>query len=236
MTGRLFRAELRKIRRKGLWFLAVLGPFGVVALQMVNYGVRKDYLFAQSEDRWGDYLANVGSFTPLALVLGIVILTSFIASIEGETGAWKAYASLPAARGPLFVAKGLVPAALLLLSSVLLAVFTLAHGLTLGLGDRVPWGDLLARSLLPYFAALPILALQYWLAVAIRHQGIVISAGVLSFLLVTNAHLLPDWAVWRWPHLVTAGERPGMMALCGLAAGLPLLAAGAGHFARKDVS
>lgn len=235
MMGRLFRAELLKIKRKGLWFLTVLGPFGVVALQMVNYGVRKDYLFSLHEDRWGYYLLNVSTFTPLALVLGIVILTSFMASIEEETGAWKQTAALPAPKQTLFLAKFLVPALLLFVSSLLLAVFTLAYGLWLPLGRAVPWLDLLKHSLLPYFAALPILAVQYWLAVVSRHQGAVVSAGVLGFLLTYNAFYLPDWLIWRWPFLVGEGQF-AWPSLLGMTVGVLLLLGGMGHFTRKDVT
>jgi hypothetical protein len=235
MTARLFRAELLKIKGKGLWLLAVLGPLGVVGLQAVNCGVRKDYLFAQSDDRWGYYLLNVASFTPLALVLGIVILTSFMAFIEEETGAWKTAAALPVPKSRLFLAKALVPMTLLLLSSGLLALFTLAHGMLLKLGGPVPWSDLTARSLLPFFAALPILALQYWLSVASRHQGVAVTAGVLGFLLTYNAHSLPDWLIWKWPVIAGSGDGAARAALAGMAAGLALIAAGMGHFSRKDV-
>lgn len=235
MMGRLFRAELLKIKRKGLWFLTVLGPFGVVALQMVNYGVRKDYLFSQSDDRWGYYLLNVSSFTPLALVLGIIILTSFMASIEEETGAWKQAAVLPASKQILFLAKFLVPALLLFVSSLLLAAFTLAYGLWLQLGETIPWAGLLKHSLLPYFAAWPILAVQYWLAVISRHQGAVVSAGVLGFLLTYNAFYLPDWLIWRWPLLVGEGQF-AWPPLLGLAVGALLLLVGMAHFNRKDVT
>jgi len=235
MTGRLFRAELLKIKGKGLWLLTVLGPLGVVGLQAVNYGVRKDHLFAQSDDRWGDYLANVASFTPLALVLGIVILTSFMAFIEEETGAWKTVAALPAPKSLLFLAKFLVPAMLLMIASGLLVLFTLAHGLFLDPGGRVPWADLLIRSLLPVCAALPILALQYWLAVVSRHQGVAVTIGVLGFLLTYNAHMVPDWMPWRWPALAAAGDG-APAAIMGVVFGIALFAAGMWHFSRKDVS
>lgn len=41
MIIKLLSADFLKIRRKGLWFLTFLGPFGVVALQMVNYGFER---------------------------------------------------------------------------------------------------------------------------------------------------------------------------------------------------
>ena len=95
-------------------------PFRVVALQMVNYGVRKDYLLQQSEDDWGYFLLNVHSFTPLAIVLGIAILTSFIASIENETNAWKQLIALPVSKLTVYLSKFTLLAILLFFASTLL--------------------------------------------------------------------------------------------------------------------
>ena len=127
MIGKLLRADFLKIKRKGFWFLTFLGPFGVVALQMVNYGVRKDYLLKQSEDDWGYYLLNVSSFTPLALALGIVILTSFMASIENETNSWKQLISLPVSKMNVYLSKFTVLASLLFVSCLLLLGFSLFY-------------------------------------------------------------------------------------------------------------
>ena len=127
MMGKLLASDFLKIKRKGLWFLTALGPFGVIALQMVNYGVRKDYLLQQSEDDWGYYLLYVHSFTPLALILGIAILTSFMASIENETNAWKQLIALPVSKLTVYLSKFTVLAILLFVSSSLLMVFTLAY-------------------------------------------------------------------------------------------------------------
>lgn len=136
MMGKLLAAEFMKIKRKGIWILTVLGPIGVVAMQMVNYGVRKDYLFSQNDDRWGYYLDNIHSFTPLAIVLGIVILTSFMSSIENETSAWKQLIALPVSKMSVYLSKFMVLSILLLTSSVLLMLFALTFGLSLDLGGR----------------------------------------------------------------------------------------------------
>ena len=165
MMGPLLRTEFLKIKRKGFWLLTFLGPFGVVALQMVNYGVRKDYLFQQSDDRWAYYLHNVHDFTPLALVLGIVILTSLMASIENETNAWKQLMSLPVSKYSVYLSKFTVLSFFLLAASFLLMVFTLLYGIFLDLGPDIPYADLARYSFYPFFASLPVLALQLWAAV-----------------------------------------------------------------------
>jgi len=127
MMSKLLIAEFLKITRKGIWFLTLLGPVGVVALQMVNYGVRKDYLLQQSENDWGYFLLNIHSFTPLAVVLGIAILTSFMASIENETNAWKQLIALPVSKLSVYLSKFTVLTILLFLSSTLLMIFTLGY-------------------------------------------------------------------------------------------------------------
>ena len=151
MIGKLLTSDFLKIKRKGLWFLTALGPIGVVALQMVNYGIRRDYLLEQSEDDWGYYLLNVHSFTPLAIVLGIAILTSFIASIENETNAWKQLIALPVSKLTVYLSKFTVLAILLFLSSTILMLMTLAYGVFLDLGDSTPYMEIARFAYYPFF-------------------------------------------------------------------------------------
>ncbi|MET4562842.1 hypothetical protein ABIA69_004033 [Lysinibacillus parviboronicapiens] len=235
MIGKLLTADFLKIKRKGLWFLTALGPIGVVALQMVNYGVRKDYLLQQSEDDWGYYLLNVHSFTPLALVLGIAILTSFIASIENETNAWKQLIALPVSKLTVYLSKFTVLATLLLLSSTLLMVFTCAYGMFLDLGESVPYTELAKYSYYPYFAALPILALQLWIASVSHNQGIPITVGIFGVIFAYSAYVLPDWVIWKWPSLMNEWDEPIINVLFGLAVGIILYIIGMIDFARRDV-
>lgn len=235
MIGKLLRADFLKIKRKGFWFLTFLGPFGVVALQMVNYGVRKDYLLKQSEDDWGYYLLNVSSFTPLALALGIVILTSFMASVENETNSWKQLISLPVSKMNVYLSKFTVLAFFLFLSSVLLMVFTIALGVFLDLGEQTPFVEIVKYSFYPYFAALPILALQLWIATVSQNQGIPITTGVLGVIFVYSALVLPDWMIWKWPSLTNEWNEPVINVLLGIGVGILLYIAGMIDFTRRDV-
>ena len=235
MIGKLIKADFLKIKRKGLWFLAFLGPFGVIALQMVNYGVRKDYLLKQSDDDWGYYLANVHSFTPLALVLGIAILTSFIASIENETNAWKQLISLPVSKMGVYLSKFTVLASLLFVSSLLVGIFSLVYGIFLNLGDDIPYLELLKYSFYPYLAALPVLALQLWIASVSQNQGIPITTGVLGVIFAYSAFFLPDWMIWKWPSLMNEWDEPIINVLLGVGVGLVLYIAGMLDFMRRDV-
>jgi len=235
MIGKLLRAELLKIKRKNFWLLVFIGPLGVVGLQMVNYGVRKQYLLSRSDDAWGYYLQNLSGFTPLALVLGIAILTSFIASIENESNAWKQLLALPVSKLSVYLAKFTILAGLLLLSSFILMIAGLAHGLSLNFGDKVPIAALIQYSFFPYLAALPILALHLWIATVSHNQAIPMTLGIISFILTYSAYFLPDWMIWKWPTLLNEWDKPYLNALLGVGVGSALYIVGMLDFNRRDV-
>ncbi|WP_313469728.1 ABC transporter permease [Lysinibacillus sp.] len=235
MIGKLLTADFLKIKRKGLWFLTLLGPLGVVALQMVNYGVRKDYLLQQSEDDWGYYLLNIHSFTPLAIVLGIAILTSFMASIENETNAWKQLIALPVSKLSVYLSKFTVLTLLLFLASTVLMIFTLSYGLFLNLGAPVPYLEVAKFSYFPALAALPILALQLWIASVSHNQGIPITVGIFGVIFAYSSFVLPDWMIWKWPSLMNQWDEPIINVLLGVGIGILLYIVGMIDFARRDV-
>ncbi|MFC4402210.1 ABC transporter permease [Gracilibacillus xinjiangensis] len=235
MMLRLLSVDFLKIKRKGLWFLVVLGPVGVVALQMVNYGVRKDYLLQQSENDWQYYMLNIMTFTPLAIVLGIVILTSFMASIENETNAWKQLIALPVSKLSVYLSKFTVITFLLFISSILLMIFTLCYGMTLGLGESIPYLGLLKYSFFPFLAALPVLALQLWFATVSNNQAIPVTIGVIGVIFAYSAFVLPDWMIWKWPALMNEWDKPVVNVILGVGFGFLLYLIGMFDFKRRDV-
>ncbi|MGP4040175.1 ABC transporter permease [Gracilibacillus sp. D59] len=231
----LLQVDLLKMKRKGMWFLTILGPVGVVSLQMVNYGVRKDYLLQQSNDYWGYYLKNISTFTPLAIVLGIAILTSFMASIENETNAWKQLVALPISKMSVYLSKFTVLSIMFLLSSCLLMIFTLAYGMFLNFDQEIPMLEVLKYSFYPLLAALPVLALQLWVATVSKNQGIPITLGVLGVIFAYSAFVLPDWMIWKWPSLMNEWDAPIINVWLGLSFGSLLYIVGMFDFTRRDV-
>lgn len=236
MIRTLLRAEFLKIKRKGFWFLTVLGPFGVVALQMINYGLRKEYLLKQSDHDWEYFILNVSTFTPLALVLGIVILTSLMASVENETNAWKQWIALPVSKMSVYLSKFLVLASLLFVSSVLLMIFTLAYGIFLDFEENIPYVFLLQYSFYPYFAALPVLAFQLWIATVSKHQGIPTTLGIVGVIFAYMSYYLPDWMIWKWPTLMNNWNEPLINVWLGIGVSCVLYVLGMLDFTRRDVT
>lgn len=235
MIGRLIKAEFLKLKRKGFFLLSFLMSFGIVALQMINYGVRKEYLLKQSENDWAYYLSNVSHFTPLALILGITILTSYLSSIEDETRAWKQVFSLPVSKLHVYFAKSCVLFLLLGLSSLLLMAITFGFGLFLDLGNEIPYLELFKHSTYPYLAALPIFAMQLWLSVVSNNQAFPVTVGIFGVILANASFLLPDWVIWKWPTLENEWNLPRISVLLGLGVGWVIYLVSMMDFARRDV-
>lgn len=97
--------------------------------------------------------------------------------------------------------------------------------------------ELVARIevLFPYFASLPILALQLWIATTSTNQGFPITIGVLGVIFTYSAYFLPDWMIWRWPSLLNEWNEPLINAMLGIGVGSLLYVVGMVHFARRDV-
>lgn len=235
MLARLLRAEWMKIKRKGLWFLSVLGPLGVIGLTMVNYGLRKDYLLAQSDDDWTYYITGMSWLTSMALVLGIVIITSMLSSIEGQTNAWKQWLALPVRRSTVYLSKYLIATSLLFVSSCVLSLGTIVYGMTLGLGEDIPWRTIAEYSFYPWLSAQAIIALHLWCAVVSSNQGFTVALGIVGVIANLMAYYVPDWVVWKWPSLVIEWSNPWHAAVLGISAGILLFVIGMLHFSRKDV-
>lgn len=124
---RLLASEFLKLRRKMIWFLIVLGPAGVIALQAVNYGLRFDYLMKNyAGDPWGYLIKNVSMLLIPALLMGMTIISSMIATLEHHTNAWKQTIALPVSRTKLYLGKFAVTTMLLLVSTVLVLAGTVA--------------------------------------------------------------------------------------------------------------
>jgi hypothetical protein len=234
MRKNLMKIDFLKMKRKGFWLLALLGPIGIVGLQVLNYALRKEYLFQLTDDHWSQYIQSLSSFTTLTLVLGIVLLTSLAASLENETNAWKQLLVLPVSKTSIYIGKYMVLLALLFFSSLWLLALTYFHGISLDLGKPIPHYTILIRSLFPMFAALPILSLQFWLASVCKNQTLPIVVGVFGVVLTYLAQSLPDWLCWKWSTL-SAWNNPSLNAGLGVFLGAALCLFGAVDFTRRDV-
>lgn len=236
MYKRLFQSEFLKIKRKWVWFLIALGPIGVIGLQTLNFTLRYDHLTQQYADNlWGALITNILGFIPPVIILGMAIITSILATVEHANASWKQLLAMPIRKDRLYLTKFVVGWLLLLISCVLLMAGTIVLGLALGFGTDIPWDLLFVASFYPYFAAMPILALQIWLAVVFENQGIALAVGIFLTALSPFSIAMPDWLPLAWPTLSTDWSAPVMNVWLGIGLGLVLLLFGTIDFIRREV-
>ncbi|GIP33808.1 ABC transporter permease [Paenibacillus sp. J2TS4] len=237
MMTRLLAADFLKIRRKAIWFLIFLGPFGVIALQAANFGLRYDYLTKiYASDLWGGLLSNIHFLIPITIFLGMTILASMIANIEHQLSSWKQLLALPLSRISVFSAKFTLCAVLLLVSCTALGIGTLGLGIALKFGTDIPFLEIIKLSFYPCIAALPVLALQLWLSVIMKNQALPLTIGIVGAILSPWALKFPDWFIWKLPTLVNEANIPEYSVAAGLAFGLVIFLLGLFHFTRRDVN
>ncbi|MBM7702158.1 ABC transporter permease [Metabacillus iocasae] len=229
----VLQADLLKVKRKGLWFLVALGPIGVIALQVVNYGVRYEYLMKIFPNVWEGLLNQVNLFLPTALLLGIAILTSMVATIEHQQSSWKQLISLPIPRWTVFASKFLMVSIMLAVSCALAFIGTIGLGIGLDF-ENIPYGDVAKNSFYPLLAALPVVALQLWLAIMCKNQSIPLSVGIFASVFSMYAHDIPNWVFWLWPYFVSIHNQVGYV-YTGIALGFLILMMGIVDFNRRDV-
>ncbi|MFD2922860.1 ABC transporter permease [Halobacillus naozhouensis] len=231
----ILQADLLKVKLKWFWLLVFLGPFGVIALQVVNYSVRYDWIMQQHPDEWGSLIQFVNMFVCPALLLGMTILASQIASIEHSQTSWKQLLALPVKRRDVFVSKFLVTAMMIGISSILLFIGTIALGVGLGFGWDFPILAILENSFYPFFAGLPVLALQLWMSIVAKNQAGPLAIGIFGAVFSTYAYEAPDWLIWKWP-LMFPGKDPLLFVGLGLLVGLLIITVGVLDFKRRDIA
>ncbi|MCA0971076.1 ABC transporter permease [Halobacillus litoralis] len=229
------QAERLKIKRKWFWFLVFLGPFGVIALQVVNYGVRYDWIMRTYPDEWGRLIQFTNMFVASALFLGMAILASQLASLEHKQGSWKQILALPVKRKDVFVAKFIVLTFMIFVSSVLLFIGTILLGVGLGFGWDAPFLAIAENSFYPMLAGLPVLALQIWLSIVQTNQSVPLSIGIFGAVFATYSHNAPNWIIWQWP-LLFPGKDPLPFVGMGIVVGLVILMIGVVDFQRRDIA
>lgn len=231
----VLQAEAIKLKRKWFWFLVFLGPFGVISLQAVNYGVRYEWIMSHYPDEWGRLIKFVNMFVAPALLLGIAILASQLAVLEHKRSSFKQLLALPVKRRDVFTAKFLVVTFMIFNSSVLLFFGTILLGVGLGFGWGFPLVAIAENSFYPMLAAMPIIALQVWLSIVQPNQSGPLSIGIFGAVFSMYSYNVPNWVIWKWP-LMAGDKDPLPYVGFGILLGVLLLLIGVMDFKRRDVA
>ncbi|MBP3951597.1 ABC transporter permease [Bacillus suaedae] len=234
MILRVLHTDFKKVSL-GMWILVFLGPIGIFSLTAINYNVRYDWLITQTDDYWLQLLRQINLFLTPALLLGTTLLASLMASIEHKTNAWKQLLSLPINRLSIYCSKFITVGILLFIPTILMFVGTLFFGFYFDWDLQVPYQAIAINSFYPYFAAIPVLAIQLWFSVASSNQGTPLTFGIVGSIVSMYAYGGPEWLIWKWPHLENKWNIPEISVLLGIVVGGIILFVSLIHFQRKDV-
>src|SRR5579883_363198 len=123
----------------------------------------------------------------LGLPLFVALETSLLAGLEHRENAWKHIFALPIGRWSIYAAKLLVAAALVALSTLVLAVGVGIEGFVLltlrpdlGLTLPIPWATIFGQALVFAVAAVLLLSVQAWVATRWRSFTVALGLGIVS--------------------------------------------------------
>jgi hypothetical protein len=234
MIAHLLASDRLKMRKSWIPVLILLGPLGVIGLQIPNYALRKGL----DQSGWTGLFQNIDMLMYYAFMMGITLLASIAAGTEHQANAWKQLFALPISRLQLYASKAIWIFGLLLISCLLTSLGTGGIGVYLGF-ENIPWAMAFQNTFFTLFAALPFLAIQLWLSMIYKNQAAPITYGVLGSLILGG--VVPDWLPWKYPYLVMKAvlEQQSSTAiqyvLLGILLGILLLLLGAYDFTRRDV-
>jgi hypothetical protein len=204
MTGFInsFQSEWMKTRRSlALWMVIIGGfftPAVIIVARLINHAAVPD-LYAR-EDFWPLLWRNSWeSMAIFFLPLGAILSTSLIAQIEYKNNTWKQLHTLPIPYTTIFLSK-------LAVILTLMALFFLLFNVGIWLAAVVPyllvsgtpwpmgasWLAFLTDDLLYFIDCLPIVALQYLLA--LRFKNFLVSVG-LGFVFWVGALASVSWVL-----------------------------------------
>ena len=185
-----FQSEWLKTRRSlALWMVLIGGfftPTIIIIARLVRY-TAVPALYSK-EDFWNLLWRNSWeSMAIFFLPLGAILSTSLIAQIEYKNNTWKQLHTLPLSYTTIFFAKLAVILSLMAIFFVLFNIgiylsaivpYLLISGTPYPTGP-IPWQSFLTDDLFYFLECLPIVALQYLLALRFKNFLVPVGLGFL---------------------------------------------------------
>ena len=182
-----FQSEWLKIKRSLAFWMVVIGGFFtpsiVIVARLLNYN--KLPTLYSAEDFWTLLWKNAWeSMAIFFLPLGAILSTSLIAQLEYKNNTWKQLHTLPLSYTTIFFAKLAVILVLMLLFFVLFNIGIYLAGVVPYLlvsgtpypTQPLPYSSFLQQNVLYFIDTLPIVALQY--LIALRFKNFLVPVGL----------------------------------------------------------
>lgn len=245
MMSKVVSSEIVKYKRTWLWILPLIIPFIIVLANGLNIFLRYDTIVQQAAKdgmtMWDPIWIFSFFLILLAVPLEVTLITSIIANIEHQGNSWKSIFSMPVSRFQIYVNKFAWSTVLTIISGFILMIGIIILGMMVG-NDTFPWTQILGFSLFPFLTAVPLIALQLWLALTFPNQAIPITIGSLGILLTILGGQLPlgKWLPWTFYVQVLPSPNQESVGLpwdivgTSFIIGLLLLFVGFIHFRKKE--
>lgn len=248
---RVLQLEFYKMRRRKIVPMLLL----LLAAEMLWAFASNRMSVSRNPDQavWESILFTAASMNGLFMPLMTAIVVSRLCDMEHKGATWKLLAALGVGRGRLYAAKYACAGGLLLFAAAAQAVLIAAYGLAQGFPGGVPAGWLLRFFGGTMLATLAILALQQWVATAVRNQAFALCLGMLGSFIGLTAALFPagvrrlliwsyylDLAPVTYRYTGSSGDYAAQpwnagIAAAALAAAVLCCIAGGFHAARKEI-
>jgi len=202
---------------------------------------------------WETILITVASMNGLFMPIITAVAASRICDMEHKGSTWKLLMSAAVKRNRVYGAKYSCAALLMLLAVIVQAIAIAFFGTINGLEQSLPIGLLLQFMMGTMLTTMVVLALQQWIALAIKNQAFALAAGMLGGFIGMTADLFPEaarrlfvWSYYTGLSPVTYSYSNDTMRIVSrgleaqwplvlLVAGLLCYVAGMIHVSRQDI-
>ena len=245
---RAVHAEILKIKRTLALWLAFITPLSIVGLMFFATLLRQSPADA-NVNAWVDFSQIIFLFWSLLMLpLFVALETALLSELESSEKHWKHLFALPIPRSALYIAKLLVGAGLIALSTVVLWGGLLMGGYGLrwlkpGIGFEfsIPWFEMLQTVSLTYPAAWLIMALHTWISLRWRSFTLSVGLGMIATVIGVFMSVAAErWArfhPWMLPSLAMGHDEQivRQVILFGILGGMVVTIAGCWDMIRQDV-
>ncbi|MFD0710437.1 ABC transporter permease [Paenibacillus sp. GCM10027626] len=243
--------EFYKLRRKRIIPMILL--FLAVELAWAFISVTMSLSRNPDSAGWEIVLVTVSSMNGLFLPIIAAVVASRVCDMEHKGDTWKMLLAASVKRGHIYGAKYGCACLLMLLAIVVQTAGIASFGLVNGFEQVLPAMLLLRFVAGTLLTSMVVLALQQWLALAVKNQAFGLCLGMIGGFIGMTADMFPLFVrrIFIWTYYtglspvaysyeqetmhIIGRQIDGQLLIIVIAAGLVCYAAGMLHVSRQDV-
>lgn len=246
--SRATSAELLKLKRTLALWLAFITPLAIVGMMFAATLTQRD-VASPDVNGWDGFTRIIFLLWGLLMLpLFITLETALLSELESAEKHWKHLFALPIPRSVLYIAKLLVGAGLIALSTIVLWGGMLLAGYSLrwlkpgfGFEVSIPWFETLQIALFTYLAAWCILAFHTWLS--LRWRSFTLSVGfgmiatVIGVFFTISSERMASFYPWMFPSMAMGNDVliVFQVVILGIIGGIIATIVGCWDMIRQDV-